>query len=341
MLSNHARPSVFVRNAFAVAAFVGATVVGASAQQAAPAGGNDSSLFAVNTRPMDLAQFAGVDYSSSTSSVDTTNSALPADPGSLKLAATGEGMQPPPRRRYGSPRYNDKSHNADGSNKYTFVGAVGFELPTGNTYHYFNTNYAFQVGGGRQFNKKFAVLAQFDYDHFGINGATLQNQLALYQTLCPSSDPNCLTPSTLDGSNHVWSFTVNPVYNFYSGDKYGAYVVAGVGFYHKVTTFTTPQEGTYCDPYYGICENYVANAEYDHYTSNAPGFNAGFGLTYKFSRFADERFFIEGRYVFVDNSQRTGYTNANYATTSYSGSDAFPANSNRTTYIPIKVGIRF
>jgi hypothetical protein len=343
MPANHPRPSV-LRNAFTLTALAGLSALAAHAQQAVPAaaGSSDSSLIAsVNTRPMDLAQFAGVDYSSSTTSVDLPNSALPADPGSLNLAATGEGMQPPPRRRYGRPRYNDNSHNADGSNKYTFVAAAGFELPTGNTYHYFNTNFSFQVGGGRQFNKKFAVLAQFDWDEFGVNGATLDNQYTVYNYGCPSGSVaagTCGVP-LVDGNNHVWSFTLNPKYTFYEGDKYGAYVIGGVGFYHKVTNFTTPEQETV--DYYGFLETVDANATFDHYTSNAPGFNAGFGLTYKFSRFADERFFIEGRYVFVDNSNRTGYTASNVATTNYSGYDYFPANANKTTYIPIKVGIRF
>jgi hypothetical protein len=343
MLSNQARRSAFLRHAFTAAALAGLSALGAHAQQAAVAGNSDSSLLAsVATRPMDLAQFAGVNYSSSTSSVDTANLAVPTDPGSLNLAASVEGMQPPPRRRYGRPRYNDKSHNADGSNKYTFVAAAGFELPVANTYHYFNTNYSFEVGGGRQFNKKLAVLAQFDWDEFGINGATLENQYTVYNYGCPAGTitaGSCGVP-IVDGNSHIWSFTLNPKYTFYDTDKYGAYVVAGVGFYHKVTNFTTPQQGQYYDPYYGYI-SYTANATFDHYTSNAPGFSAGLGLTYKFSRFADERFFVEGRYVFIDNSNRTGYTAANVATTTYNGNDYFPANGNRTTYIPVKVGIRF
>lgn len=341
MLSISPRSSAFARNASSLAVLACATILGAHAQQATPppAGTANSSLFAVNNRPMDLATLAGISYTStSSSSSSDVDAPLPADPGTLNLAGTG--LQPPPRR-YGRPRYNDNGHNADGSNKYTFEVGAGLTLPLGNTYHYYNTSYAFQAGGGRNFNKHFGVLLQFDYDNFGINGATLENQKNLYTTLCPDSDPNCTTPTSLDGNAHVWSFTLNPIYTFYQGDTVGAYVVAGVGYYHKVTSFLTPQEGEYCDPYYGICESYVANALYDHYTSNAPGYNGGFGLTYKFSRFANERFFIEGRYVFVDNSQRQGYTISNVNTTTYNGNDAFPANSNKTTYIPIKVGIRF
>jgi len=345
------RPSVFARNASALAVFGCVLALGAHAQQIVqpPAGSADSSapLFAsVNTRPMDLASLAGVSYSSSSSS--DAEAALPADPGTLDLSGTG--LQPPPRRRYGNPRYNDSSHNADGSNKWTFVGGVGLTLPTGNTYHYFNTSYGFEVGGGRQFNKKFAVLLQFDYDHFGINRNTLDSQAALYNgtttndTGCGPGQGENGCANFVDGSNHIWSFTLNPTYTFLHGDKYGAYAVVGAGYYHKVTDFTTPEQGEIC---YYFCETVEENAVFDSYNSNAFGGNIGLGLTYKFSRFADERFFLEARYVLIDNSQRQGYT---YSASAAGGvatgpnpdpNNAFPANSNKTTYIPIKVGIRF
>ncbi len=244
-------------------------------------------------------------------------------------------MQPPPRR-YGRPRYNDSSHNSDGSNKYGFEAAVGFPLPVGDTHAYYNTSWAFQVGGGRNFSKKFGVNLLFDYDHLGVNANTLNNQATVYNTDYAAGITG------LDANAHVWSFSLNPTYNLIAGDKYGAYVVVGAGFYHKVTNFTSPQQGQYYDPYYGPI-TYVANVNFDHYTSNAPGFSGGFGLTYKASRFAGERFFVEARYVYIDNSQRTGVTAATPYTVAqaYTGTNFFPANSNRTSYVPIKVGVRF
>ena len=343
---------VFGARSAAVAAVAGALTLGAHAQQVVqPSTENTNAapalLFAgISSRPMDLATLAGVNYSSSSDSLSAEDASA-ADPATLNFMGTESAMQPPPRR-YGHPRYNDSSHNSDGSSKYTFEAGVGLTLPTGNTYHYFNTSYGFSVGGGRQFNKHFAVLLQFDYDRFGVNGQTLDNQITLYNDGCSAIAGNCLPQ--IDGNNHVWSFTVDPTYTFYQGDKVGAYVVVGAGFYHKVTNFTTPETGEECEGLYG-CFEVTENANIDHYTSNAVGFNGGFGLTYKFSRFAGERLFIEGRYVFVNNSQRTGLTvadstSAPYGTVNapaslYSGYDYFPANSNKTTYIPIKIGIRF
>ena len=197
----------------------------------------------------------------------------PKEAGSLDLALKSDAIQPPPRRRYGRPRYNDSSHNPDGSSKYAFVVGGGIGIPTGNSHKYLTPSYAFQVGGGRNFNKNFGVMLQFDYDNFGFQGQTLYNQQTLYNFYGAGI-------SGLDGNSHVWSFTLNPTYQIYSGEGLGAYVVAGVGFYHKTANFTVPTTGEYFDPYYGPVE-YSANQTIDKYTANAPGFNAGFGLTFK------------------------------------------------------------
>ena len=243
------------------------------------------------------------------------------------------------RRSYGRPRYRGSNTTADGTPKYTFEAGAGFTQPIGNTWHYFTPSYGIQIGGGRNFNRHLGLLLQFDYDHFGLTGATLSNEAYLYTGDSHPSD------NGIDANMHIWSFTLNPVFNLYQGKSWGTYGVVGAGFYHKVSNFVSPQAA--CLDYYCLYQGYV-ESNFDHYTSNAPGFNGGFGVTYKFSRFSNERFFGEVRYVFIDNSQRQGYTvqNSSYSSTgvftsSYNGNDAFPANSNKTTYFPVKFGIRF
>jgi hypothetical protein len=277
--------------------------------------------------PLDLAAPASsssdVDYSSSVGDVETADAEL------FNLGASED--QPPPRRRYGRPNYNDSRTNPDGSPKYDFFGGGGFGLSSGGTHNYLSAaGWGLQVGGGRNFNKKVALNVQFDYDHFGFQTATLNNLLAIYNSDAVQAD----LPE-LGGTSHVWSFSLDPKYTFFEGDKYGAYAVVGVGFYHKTANFTTPATGEECDPYYG-CFEYEANQTVDKYTANAPGFNAGIGMTYKFSRFASQRFYAEARYVYVDNSPKPFDVSG---TTSYF--NAFPQNSAKTTYIPIKFGIRF
>lgn len=259
------------------------------------------------------------------------------------VAVDADSTQPPPRRRYGRPRYNDNSHNPDGSSKFAFEAGAGFTLPIGNTNTYYTPGWKFSVGAGRAWSKKFAVLAQFDYDHLGLQGSTIANQEYIYN-YTPPNEPTCTTEGDcytgLDGNAHDWSFTLNPTFTYYQGDTWGSYAVVGAGFYHKVTNFTLPEEGEEC---YIYCEVYEENVNVDHYTSNSFGVNAGLGLTWKISRFANEKLFMEARYILTLNSQRYGVTAFNVPTDyyTYTGTNLFPANSNRTTYIPVTFGIRF
>ena len=67
--------------------------------------------------------------------------------------------------------------------------------------------------------------------------------------------------------------------------------------------------------------------------------NGGFGFTYKFSQFSNERStskpgtsYFNRRGTVYRSERRFVFTDA---------TNFYPANSNRTTYIPIKFGIRF
>jgi len=269
------------------------------------------------------------DSPSSSSRTETTDE-MPAE----RVALTNE-LQPPPRRSYSRPHYTDGQHNADGSNKYTYLIGGGFTLPTGGTHNDLATSYNIQGGVGRNFNRSFGVIAQIDWANFGIQSNTLNNLLNTYNSI-GAVDQNGNALTQLGGSSHVGSLTLNPIYNFVQSDTTGAYVVGGFGFYHKTANFTIPGTGTYCDPYYG-CYQYQANQSIDKYTSNAFGVNIGVGFTYKPSRFGSARLYVEARYVFVDNQPRPyslGSATSNYF-------NVFPQNSARTTYIPVTLGIRF
>jgi hypothetical protein len=229
--------------------------------------------------------------------------------------------------RYGRPRYRGGNTNADGSPKYDFYVGGGFGLPIGTQSNYLTTGWGMQFGGGRMFNKNVGVNLEFDYDHFGMTNATIENQSQLYFQ-------DTAADTGLDANSHVWSLGVQPIFNIRSGEGMGAYITGGAGYYHKVANFTIPEEEEYCDPYYGICEPIEVNGVIDHYSSNAAGFNGGFGVTYKFSKFASERLYGEVRYVYMANQYRP----ANYIV---GGSNFFPQNSQHTSYIPVKLGLRF
>jgi Outer membrane protein beta-barrel domain len=283
------------------------------------------SLKASLSAPLDLSTPDELKYSSSTGSVELANA---------ENFTFGGDDQPPPRRRYSKPNYNDSHTNSDGSAKYTFLVGGGFDLPVGGSHNYLATSYNIQVGVARNFNKKFGVQAEFDWANFGFQTSTLNNQLDIYNAL---NEANNFPPLTqLGGTSHVWSFTLNPIMNFYTSDTWGGYVIGGGGFYHKTANFTIPSIGTECD-IFGNCFQFQANQTIDKYTSNAFGVNAGVGATYKFSRFASTRFYVEARYVYTFNSAREfsfGDTNGN-------GFNVFPQNSAKTGFIPVTFGVRF
>jgi hypothetical protein len=345
--------SNFVGRVLALTVVLGAGVAAAGAQGNSQSSAGTDTAVSVKNQPVVPAQTpasstAG-DWMFSSSNADNATPAADQVASLHPMVNFAEAMQyggGERRRRYGSPRYRGGNTNADGSPKYTFFAGIGLSQPIGNTYHYLTPSYGFQFGGGRNFNKKIGVMAQFDYDHMGFAGATLTNQTNIYNTyinLYNAANPgNPIADVTgLDGTSHTWSFTLDPTYTLFSGDGLGAYLVAGAGFYHKTANFTVPGTGYYYDPYCGCYIPYTANETIDKYTSNAPGFSGGFGLTYKFSRFSNERFYGEVRYVFVDNSHRAGVLPGTASVANENVVNDYPANSNRTTYIPIKVGLRF
>ncbi len=291
-----------------------------------------TTLLAANETP------ATIGYSSSAGAEETASaesyisSSLAADPS----------PQPPPRRYGRRPVYADSHHNADGSNKYAFFIGGGFVLPTGGTHNYLSTGYAIHGGAGRNFNKKLALLAEVDYDHANIQTNTLNNLLVTYVNLgATGQDGSAL--GQLGGTNHNLSIAAEPMYTYMDHDKLGGYVIGGVGFYHKVTDFTTPAVGQYCDYYYG-CYSYEANQTIDSYVSNAVGYNGGLGFTYKGSRFSDLKFYAEARYVYTANSRRPYFDGApgtTNPTASVNYFNVFPQNSAPTTFIPVTFGIRF
>jgi len=225
----------------------------------------------------------------------------------------GGGYGGPPRRRpYGRPTYKDRWTNSDGSSKVAFEAGAGPTSPAGAWGHYRKTGYDISVGAGRNFNRAFGVLFQYDYAHMGVVNSILNaySQQAGTQ---------------VNGSTHLWSLTLNPVINFSDPHShYGAYLVAGGGFYRKMTVYTEQEEDEF-----GDIDN-VSCGTTCHVSNNAGGLNGGLGFFYKFTPEGNAKFFAEARYTWVDN-QPTAASNASIA----------PENNHRTGYFPVAMGIRF
>jgi hypothetical protein len=354
MQKTQARLVSFTSRALAVGLMMGGALwmQAQTVQSAAPASSQASSLNL--TLPSMNTSDDSLFSSSSSSTGDLSATQVAAVEPIFSMPALNAMQYGGGRRRYGRPRYRGGNTNADGSPKYDFFIGGGFGMPVGSQFNYATTSWGVGGGGGRMFNAHVGVNLEFNYDEFGMTGATLNNQENLYNyyinnfnTYCSAnpSDPNCANGAAspiagLDGNNHVWSFTLDPIYNIRSGEGIGAYVTGGGGFYHKVANFTVPSVGEYCDPYYG-CYEYEANQTIDHYTSNAFGVNGGFGLTYKFSRFANERLYAEVRYVYIFNQFKPGVTVDTASAANADVANDFPYNSQRTSYVPVKFGLRF
>src|ERR1700678_1032006 len=160
---NRKQLATFISRTAAVTFFTAAGTFALHAQQSAGTAASLSpiSLKASLAAPLDLSTPDDLKYSSSTGSDETANAET--------FSLSSDADQPPPRRKYSRPNYNDSRTNSDGSEKYTFLVGGGFTLPTGATHSALDTSWKIQGGVGRNFNKTFGVIAQFDYDNFGIN----------------------------------------------------------------------------------------------------------------------------------------------------------------------------
>ncbi len=355
------------RHAVVLMSLMGAGVAVMGAQTSASTSGNAGVALAGSTvtapKTLDLHTTASEPrYSSSADegAAGTFSEAkmTPAVP-DFAAAMNAGGGQSGRRPRYGSSGWT----NADGSDKWMGYGGAGFGVPVGNTRNYLTLGYGFQVGAGRQFNKHFALPIEFDWDHFGFTQQNLNDQTKVYNTFIYDTDPTAGTSALsglVGGGSHVWSFSLQPTYTFYTSHHLGAYVEGGVGFYHKTAAFTVPALA-FCGGYggyggygyggygygggigygYGYGGVCAASATFDKYTSNAPGFDGGAGITYKFSDDSKIELYGDIRYVYVMNSNKPGITVNNLNAITATTTNFYPANSMHTEYIPIKFGIRF
>ena len=155
------------------------------------------------------------------------------------------------------------------------------------------------AGGGYKFNRKFSLLGEYKFNSSGIPSSVLA-QL---------NEPG--------GYIHIWSLTVEPVWNIKTSGNWGAYVTGGGGYYRKTTAFTQPAliTGYYCDYFYCYPYQYVGNVVTSEFATNQGGFDVGGGFT--FGNFSFGKLYTEARYTWL----------------------ATPGRS--TTIIPVTIGLRW
>ncbi len=303
------------------------------------------------------------DFSSSSSEIEAASPVTEARMTPLPSAPAPSGMMKSSGAS-GQNNYRYRYHaggNSDGSDRWIFYGGGGITEPIANTHQYLTDNFAIQAGGGYQFNQRFSLPIEFDWDQFGMTKQNLDNEITIYDEIFGSATFNGI----LDGSSHIWSFAVEPRYSFNAQGSWNPYVLGGVGFYHKAANFTIPAAlAAACSGYggfggygygyggYGGYNGYGVGGDgafcgainVGRYTSDdlsdAPGLNFGGGISHRLS---DTRvsFYAEARYIYILNSAKRGITMSNYTDTPYKTTNLYPANSYHTDYIPITFGIRF
>ncbi len=223
---------------------------------------------------------------------------------------------PEPAAAGAAGQYDNKGGGKGGwSSKLAFEGGGGYDISSGNTSNYINSGWDINVGGGLHFSRAFSTLIEYQFIEDGLPGAVVAE--AGSQT----------------GNVHLWSFSLDPVFDIVPKAANGVYVTGGAGFYRKVTNFQNAEPQQYCSYFY--CGVGYTNQTVGHFSSNQAGINVGGGFRHKFTgMYGDGRMevFAEARFVdvftpAVVNQSPNGLGN----TTIGAG----------TRLLPINFGIRF
>jgi hypothetical protein len=189
----------------------------------------------------------------------------------------------------------------------------GFNAPVDKNYITWGGN--FTAGGGVNFSKRFALLAEYQFIDDKLPGKLIAE-----------------TGAT-GGHAHIWSLTLDPVVSLFPKSQNDVYITGGGGFYRKVTSFTDPQQALYCD-FYG-CYGVVQNVVIGHFSSNQGGWNIGGGYQHRMGgMYGDSKMklFAEVRYLDVLTPAVNGITPSGLGVTTVAAN---------TKLIPVMVGIRW
>jgi hypothetical protein len=172
------------------------------------------------------------------------------------------------------------SAHAQDYSKWLFNVGGGIGFPQGNLSSFVNDGGNFVIGGGINFKPYLGVDTEFMWHDLPINSTTKQ----FLQTPGASA------------RQYAWTF--NPIVHIPIRQKFGAYVIGGIGWYHRSGETTTPGVGVICDPYwswwYGCAIGSVAIVTGSR-SANAFGENIGGGLTYRLGE-SHAKLYAEVRY---------------------------------------------
>ncbi len=197
----------------------------------------------------------------------------------------------------------------------------GFNAPTGDTVdkpapgtRYITWGGQFVIGYGKHITKNLAMLLEYQFIDDKIPGAIIAETGAQ------------------GGHAHIWSFTLDPVWDLFPSSSNDLYVTGGGGFYRKKTNFTTPAPSQFCSFYY--CGIGYTNQVVGSFSSNQGGFNIGGGYLHRFGGMygpGKMGIFVEARYLDVLSPAITTQPNGLGTTSVGAG----------TRLIPVTIGLRW
>jgi hypothetical protein len=222
------------------------------------------------------------------------------------------------RAQDATPGWNTRWRNTDGSLRDVVELGYGTNTAAGasRTLQSFGWNY--RIGAGYRMNRRLAVLIEYNFDRFRASQA-----LASLPIAYPPENYAIAYPSTI----HLWSFTLEPTVQYFSTSRLGGYVIGGGGFYRKVMTGNFP--GLLPGPNLSLVDS-GPQGKINLFSNNAGGANFGAGFAWRVWDHSNTKLFVEGRYVWVDNSRNplsAEYPQAAVAT--------------RTGYFPVTGGLRW
>jgi hypothetical protein len=219
----------------------------------------------------------------------------------------------------GGGQYDNRSRGGGGGaggirSHLTYEVGGGFNAPTSDSSPYITWGGNVTVGGGYRFNQNLSVMLEYQFIDSKIPGAIIAEAGAT------------------GGHDHIWSLTLDPVYEFNPKSSISFYGTGGYGFYRKVTSFTDPEQQQFCTYFY--CGVVTQNVTVGHFSSNQGGWSIGGGISHRFAGWNGDgkmRVFAEARYLDVLSPAIT--TEPNGLGTTAVGAD--------TKIIPVTVGVRF
>ncbi|MFC5863883.1 porin family protein [Acidicapsa dinghuensis] len=174
-------------------------------------------------------------------------------------------------------------HSNNWSSRLAFEAGGGGNAPIGNDQPFITWGGNFTVGAGYKFTDRLSALIEYQFMDNKLPGGLIADAGAE------------------GGHAHIWSLTVDPVFDLFPKAKNSVYVTGGGGFYRKVTSFTDPEEVEEC---YYFCGIGYENVVVSHFSSNQGGVNGGIGFTHRLGDssmgYSNMKLYAEARYVWIN-----------------------------------------